>query len=330
MGAIVKLENVKKTYLVNRQYKNLKESILHFYKNEKIKIEAMKGINLEIGEGEIVGFIGPNGAGKSTTIKIMCGILRADEGKVELNGMNPAVERKQYVKDIGCVFGQRSQLWWDLPVMDSFQMLKHIYRIPQKEFESRIEFYKEKLNIGDILYKPVRQMSLGQRMRCEIVAAFLHNPKLVFLDEPTIGLDVIAKEEIRNIIRILNEKYQTTIILTTHDMSDVEELCKRIVVIDKGETIYDGLLEDVRKYLSKDKFVTLTMDRDTRIDIEGVCIEADEGKKKKLKVDTFQVPVAEVLKQIAQQVNILDMEVANESIESIVKTIYSGASLEDM
>lgn len=242
---ILDVVGVKKVYYVSKAEGNFGERIANFFGRNKIPIPAVDGIELHIKPGEIVGFIGQNGAGKSTTIKMMTGVLQPDEGSIALEGINPNRNRKKYLKKIGCVFGQRSQLWWDLPVEESFRLLKEIYGVSDSEYGKTMEEFKQLIQLEELLSRPVRQLSLGQRMRCEIIAAFLHKPKMVFLDEPTIGLDILAKDDIRKIIRYLNREYGTTIIIASHDMSDIEELCKRIVIIDKGKILYDGTLAEL-------------------------------------------------------------------------------------
>ena len=208
--------------------------------------EAVKGINFEIKEGEMVGYIGSNGAGKSTTIKMMCGILNPTGGKVLIDGMEPYKKRKQVAQNIGVVFGQKTQLWWDIQLIESFKVLKEIYQISDEDYKERMEFLESVLGLSDFLKQPVRTLSLGQRMRADLAASLLHNPKVLFLDEPTIGLDVLVKEKIREAIKEMNKKYNTTVILTTHDMADIENLCNRIIIIDEGNVIYDGDLLSIK------------------------------------------------------------------------------------
>ena len=216
-----------------------------FHKEYK-EIKALDDISFTIPDGEMVGYIGPNGAGKSSTIKVLSGILTPDKGECLINGRVPWKERREHVRDIGVVFGQRSQLWWDVPVIDSFELLKDIYKIPQNAYRDRKEELTELLKLGDILRTPTRQLSLGQRMRCEIAASLLHNPKILFLDEPTIGLDAVSKIAVRGFVQELNKKYNTTVILTTHDMQDIEALTNRIMLIGKGRLLLDGSLEEFK------------------------------------------------------------------------------------
>lgn len=246
---IIHVENISKQFKVSKREAGMKNAIKSFFKREYKTINALEQINFDINEGEIVGYIGPNGAGKSTTIKIMCGILVPTEGKCVINGYIPWKDRKKYVKKIGVVFGQRSGLWWDVPPSDTYELLKDIYEIPQEEYNKKLAELTESLDLKEIMNIPTRQLSLGQRMRCEIAAALLHNPKILFLDEPTIGLDAVAKISLRKCIKKINETTKLTIILTTHDMQDIEALTNRIILIGKGRILYDGGLKEIkRKY----------------------------------------------------------------------------------
>lgn len=256
---MIELENVTKTYKVSKRDAGIKNAFKNYFKRNYTEVKALEDISFKIDEGEMVGYIGPNGAGKSTTIKIMCGILTPDSGRCVINGMVPYENRKEYVKNIGVVFGNRSGLWWDVPVEDSFELLKEIYNIPEEKYKEQKELLTEMLNIKEIIKTPTRQLSLGQRMRCEIAAAFLHDPKIVFLDEPTIGLDSTSKIAVRNFIKKINKEKKTTIILTTHDTGDIKALTKRIILIGKGKVLLDGsfknLMERYDKNMSIDDVV---------------------------------------------------------------------------
>nr|WP_156278070.1 ATP-binding cassette domain-containing protein [Paenibacillus sp. NEAU-GSW1] len=232
--------------MVAKRPAGLKHAVKSLFRREYTAVEALQGISFNIAPGEIVGYIGPNGAGKSTTIKIMSGILVPDSGSCSIMGYNPWNDRTAYVKHIGVVFGQRSQLWWDVPVLDSFELLRDIYRIPQAEYRSMLNLLTETLDISAILQMPVRQLSLGQRMRCEIAASLLHSPSILFLDEPTIGLDAVSKIAVRNFIKTINKEKGVTVILTTHDMNDIEALADRLLLIGKGSLLYDGNVQGLR------------------------------------------------------------------------------------
>ena len=253
---MIELRNISKTYKVVKRDAGLKNAAKSFLKRDYEEIHALNDISFKINEGEMVGYIGPNGAGKSTTIKIMCGILTPDSGECIINGLIPYKDREKYVKDIGVVFGNRSSLWWDVPVDDSFELNKDIYNISNEDYKKQKKILTEMLNIGDIIKKPTRTLSLGQRMRCEIAIAFLHNPKIVFLDEPTIGLDSVSKIAVRKFIKEINREYGTTIILTTHDTGDIKALASRILLIGKGTLLMDGKIDDLMKY-AKDREMSL-------------------------------------------------------------------------
>ena len=288
---------------------------------------AVNKINFTINEGEIVGYIGSNGAGKSTTIKMMCGILNPTSGKVLINGIEPYKKRQTVAKQIGVVFGQKTQLWWDIPLIESFNVLKEIYLISDEEYKERFDFLQEVLDIKDFINQPVRTLSLGQRMRADLAASLLHNPKILFLDEPTIGLDVLVKEKIRNAILMMNKKYNTTVILTTHDMSDIEMLCNRIIMIEKGNIIYDGSLKDI-----KNKFGDL---RTLNIQFDTTSINLDELKTFNdqvnyefengtliAKFDAAKVSLDKVINEILKKFTIKDMKIKELTIEDIAKEMY--------
>lgn len=244
---MITMENVCKTYKITKRNAGFKEACKALFRREYDEIHALNRVSFTIHDGEMVGYIGPNGAGKSSTIKILSGILTPDSGTCMVAGRVPWKDRIRHVKEIGVVFGQRSQLWWDVPVTDSFELLKEIYSIPDSTYRSNLHELTELLDLKELLRSPARQLSLGQRMRCEIAASLLHSPKILFLDEPTIGLDAVSKLAVRDFIRRQNENHGTTVILTTHDMQDIEALTKRIILIGKGEVLLDGTLEDIKK-----------------------------------------------------------------------------------
>lgn len=243
---MIEFQDIRKSYRVSKRESGLGNAVKSFFKRDYTLIEAIKGISFSIDDGEMVGYIGPNGAGKSTTIKILSGILMPDSGTCVVNGQVPWKDRKEYVRQIGVVFGQRSQLWWDIPVMDSFELLQAIYAIPAATYRSKLDELTELLHLEELLKTPTRQLSLGQRMRCELAASLLHDPKLLFLDEPTIGLDAVSKIAVRDFIKKLNEDHKTTVILTTHDMQDIEAITNRVILIGRGQKLMDGTLDDLR------------------------------------------------------------------------------------
>ena len=242
---MIQVEHMNKTFKVARRSAGFSQAIKALFHRETETIRALSDISFSIGDGEMVGYIGPNGAGKSSTIKILSGILTPDDGTCIINGRIPWKERKEHVKDIGVVFGQRTQLWWDVPIIDSYELLRDIYEIPTQIYEENLEELTELLSLKELLKTPARQLSLGQRMRCEIAASLLHSPKTLFLDEPTIGLDAVSKLAVRDFIRKQNKKHNTTVLITTHDMQDIEALADRVLLIGKGTLLFDGSLPDL-------------------------------------------------------------------------------------
>ncbi len=244
---MITMEHICKSYRIAKRNAGFRQAFKALFHREYEEIHALSDVSFTIRDGEMVGYIGPNGAGKSSTIKILSGILTPDSGTCLIDGRIPWKNRIAHVKEIGVVFGQRSQLWWDVPVIDSFVLLKEIYSIPENVYRGNLDELTQLLNLGELLRTPARQLSLGQRMRCELAASLLHSPRILFLDEPTIGLDAVSKLAVRDFIRRLNEKHGTTVILTTHDMQDIEALTKRIILIGKGRILMDGTLADIKK-----------------------------------------------------------------------------------
>ncbi|MCL2300077.1 MAG: ATP-binding cassette domain-containing protein [Firmicutes bacterium] len=244
---MIVLENINKTFRVAKRQAGFGRAVKALFSREYELVHALSDVNFKIHDGEMVGYIGPNGAGKSTTIKIMCGILTPDSGSCEVDGRVPWKERVAHVREIGVVFGQRSQLWWDVPVIDSFELIRDIYKVDQKRYKNNLDELTELLDLGEIVKTPARSLSLGQRMRCEIAASLLHSPRTLFLDEPTIGLDAVSKIAVRQFIRKQNAEHGTTVILTTHDMQDIEALTERILLIGKGQILLDGSLDELKR-----------------------------------------------------------------------------------
>lgn len=289
---------------------------------------AVNNISLKINDGEMVGYIGSNGAGKSTTIKMMCGILTPTRGSIEIDGVEPYKKRKVIASKIGVVFGQKTQLWWDIPLIESFKVLKEIYRVSDSDYDERIKFLCDTLGIDEFMTQPVRTLSLGQRMRADLAAAWLHNPEILFLDEPTIGLDVLVKEKICNAIKMMNEKYNTTVILTTHDMKDIENLCKRIIIIDQGNIIYDGTLENVKYRFGDLRTLTVTLKEkkeDSQLyNYEGkVTFFRDEENENKLiiKFNAQEITLETVVNYAFNQLGATDMKVDEIGIEDVIKKL---------
>ena len=314
---------------LSRDYKVAKREggFLKFMFSRKHEIiHAVKDIDFSIQKGELVGFVGPNGAGKSTTIKMLSGILAPTSGEVLVMGNDPFKKRRQNAFHIGVVFGQRSQLWWDLPIGDTFKLLKKIYKTPDDIYEKNLALFKEYLDLESIWNQPVRQLSLGQRMRAEIAAAILHNPELLFLDEPTIGLDIVAKRQIREFILKLNRDYQTTVILTSHDMKDIEEICNRIILIDKGGIVIDCPVDELKNSYNKAAVVKVNLNAPvSAFDIDGAkgTPEAD-GLKWSFEVDKTITTTGHLVFEISKVAEIADIEIKEQAVEDIIHDIYKN------
>lgn len=330
---MIRVENLSKEFKSNKKYPGFKGAIKSFFSTEYITKKAVDDISFEINDGEIVGYIGANGAGKSTTIKMMTGILTPTSGRVYVNNLVPYENREENAKNIGVVFGQKTQLWWDLPISETFSLLKDIYDVSDADFEERMRFLKEVLGLEEFFLSPVRTLSLGQRMRSDLAAALIHNPQVIYLDEPTIGLDVVVKENVRKAIKEINLKYGTTIILTTHDLDDIEELCNRIIIIDKGKKIYDGEIKGVKEeygYLA-----TVEIQVKEEISLESLNIFDDIYKDKDFKIDfkenklfiTFninKISSSEIISRVMKKITVVDFAVKETSIEDIVKKMYKN------
>ncbi|WP_196001284.1 ATP-binding cassette domain-containing protein [Clostridium sp. 1001271B_151109_B4] len=330
---MIRVENLSKEFKSNKKYPGFKGAIKSFFSTEYITKRAVDDISFEINDGEIVGYIGANGAGKSTTIKMMTGILTPTNGRVFVNGLVPYENREENAKNIGVVFGQKTQLWWDLPISETFSLLKDIYDVSDEDFEERMKFLKGVLGLEEFFLSPVRTLSLGQRMRADLAAALIHNPKVIYLDEPTIGLDVVVKENVRKAIKEINFKYGTTIILTTHDLDDIEELCNRIIIIDKGKKIYDGEIKGVKEeygYLA-----TVEIQVKEEISLENLNIFDDICEDKDFKIDfkesklyiTFninKISSSEIISRVIKNLTVVDFAIKETSIEDIVKKMYKN------
>lgn len=284
---------------------------------------AVNGISFSISAGEMVGFIGPNGAGKSTTVKMLSGILVPSSGKVTVKGMDPFKDRKKYVSQIGVVFGQRTQLWWDLPAVDTFDLLKEVYKIPDKVYKANMEEFRELLGLDEFLHRPARQLSLGQRMRADIAAAMLHEPDILFFDEPTIGLDIIAKERIREFIKRMNKEKGITMLFTTHDMQDIEKICERIMVIDHGKIVCDSQVSDVRQLYGTERKLSVQFSQSyDQIDIPRVQTVHEGGNQKSFIFKNNEIKVSELITQLTNNYDVQDLTVQEPEIETIIKKIY--------
>ncbi len=310
----------------------LKGSVKALFKPKYEIIKAVDEISFHVGKGEMLGFIGPNGAGKSTVIKMLTGILTPTSGTCEINGFIPQKNRQEYVKEIGVVFGQRTQLWWDLALRETYSVLKEIYDVPDADFKRRMAFLNEVLELDSFITSPVRTLSLGQRMRADIAASLLHNPKVLFLDEPTIGLDVVVKDNIRNAIQKINEEEGTTVILTTHDLSDIELLCNRIVMIDKGKKVFDGGLSqlkhdfgqmrELRFELKKpEDLKKLSYNVDLKKDEDDISLSND-GVLVSVRFNSDAVSVEDMLSYTLSRVHVKDINLKDADIEEIIRRIY--------
>lgn len=323
---MIKVENMSKEYIIWKREKGFWGHVKSLLIQEYQTVLAVKDISFSIEKGEIVGFIGPNGAGKSTTIKTLTGILAPTCGTVSINGFDPFRQRKQYVKKIGAVFGQRTQLWWDLPVIDSYDMLKHIYQIPDVVYHKNLKLFYEILEIEPFVTKPVRQLSLGQRMRADIAAALLHDPEIIFFDEPTIGLDITAKQSIRNFIRYTNETKNVTMIFTTHDMQDIAEICSRVIIIDKGGLIYDDALTNLKSFGGFNRTLRLVLEDAPNmagINLGAAKIELLGEKEINLSFQAKEMDIEKLIHCIAEKNRVEDIIIEEMNIETIVKNIYA-------
>ena len=324
--ALIEARGLSKNFVVYKRGKGLGALVKGVFAPERTVVRAVDGIDFSVERGEIIGFLGPNGAGKSTTIKMMCGILVPDGGSLSVAGVVPFKERKKYTRRIGAVFGQKTQLWWNLPAQDSFELLQTIYDIPKETYGKNLDTFTEMLEIDKFISTPVRQLSLGQRMRVEIAASLLHNPDILYLDEPTIGLDTIAKERIRAFIEEINRLTGVTVILTTHDMQDVEQLCRRLLVINKGKIIVDDELSKVVALYDREATLTVRFDGDPgELKLpEGGRLAKAEGNERVILFDKSRIPALELLQFLSQSRKVLDFSLRNTEIEEIIKKIYGS------
>ncbi|WP_313802907.1 ATP-binding cassette domain-containing protein [Cytobacillus sp.] len=321
--AIIEVANVRKDFMIAKRETGMMGALKSLIKREYVKKEAVKDISFSINEGEIVGYIGPNGAGKSTTIKMLTGILVPSSGNVFVNGLVPYENRQENAKSIGVVFGQRSQLWWDLPTIESFDLLKEIYQVSNQRYKKNMDTFTEILGLDEFLNTPVRQLSLGQRMRADIAASLLHDPPILFLDEPTIGLDVVAKEKMRTFIKEINQERKITVILTTHDMEDIERLCERMILIDHGMKVYDGEIAMIKERFGKTRTLVVDLEESTRsLQLLGGEVWKEEGNRYWIKFNRDEVSASQLIAQITKTHSVKDLTVEEPAIESIISRIY--------
>ena len=332
MENVILVENLRKEFKKTVKEPGIKGSIKSFFKPEVEIVAAVKDISFSAQKGEILGFIGPNGAGKSTVIKMLTGILTPTSGSCLINGQNPVKNRKKYVKEIGVVFGQRTQLWWDLPLAETYTVLKEIYEVDDAVFKRRMDFLNEVLDLQEFIKSPVRTLSLGQRMRADIAASMLHSPKVLFLDEPTIGLDVVVKDNIRKAIEKINAEEQTTVILTTHDLEDIELLAHRIVMIDKGSKVFDGKISTLKEkfgqmrelsFVSDSENVIKALNYEKSLNISGDDLIAENGGNSyKIRFNCSVVPVSDMLSYTLSKISVKDISVKDADIEEIIRRMY--------
>lgn len=318
---MIKASHLSKGFVVNRRKSGLKQAAKSLFQRERTFIQALDDVSFTIPDGQVVGYIGPNGAGKSTTVKILSGILTPDSGSCLINGRTPWKQRREHVAEIGVVFGQRSQLWWDVPVGDSFDLLRDIYRVPESRYRKNAAELTQRLQLEALLRTPARQLSLGQRMRCEIAASLLHDPKVLFLDEPTIGLDAVSKLAVRDFIRDINRERGVTVILTTHDMQDIEALAQRILLIGKGRLLLDGTLEQLRQQYGRGS-VTVSYSGGEADSLSGLDITEQEPGRLTVATDGTREDTARVIAQLTGALTITDISVKGPDPEELVVSLY--------
>ena len=309
---MIEVEHLSKQFVVRRGR----------FRGERVTVDAVKDISFRVERGELLGYLGPNGAGKSTTIKMLTGILVPSSGRVSVAGLDPSKRRIEVAKRIGAMFGQRVQLWWDLPLIDSFELLRHIYKVPAERYRTSLARFREVLDLDPFLHTPVRQLSLGQRIRGELTASMLHEPELLFLDEPTIGLDVVAKQRVRDFLIEINRERGVTVLLTTHDLGDIERLCKRLLVIDHGSLIWDGGIDELRERYGAERTLIVDLEEpQPPLQIEGARVEKVDGPRQWLR---FRGPAADLTARVAAATRLVDLQLTEPDIEEIVRRIYSA------
>ncbi|RKP48770.1 ATP-binding cassette domain-containing protein [Cohnella endophytica] len=330
----IDVHQLRKQFKVQKNREGLKGALKDLFRREHTEVAAVKDISFQIPQGEICGYIGENGAGKSTTIKMLTGILVPTSGKLVVNGYVPHKEREKFVQGIGVVFGQRSQLWWDIGVIESFNLLRKVYRVSETDFRRRLDELVETLQLQELLNRPVRKLSLGQRMRCELVAALLHNPSILFLDEPTIGLDIVVKTEIREFLKRLNREEGTTILLTTHDLQDIEALCSRVIMLDDGRIIYDGGLEELKSRWGKGREVQFQFNDPVTLSVVSAMTSGLDVRwtlENDLTAKVWiprEMNVSDVLSRVVGLREISDIKIFETNTDEIVREIYQSGSAE--
>jgi ABC-2 type transport system ATP-binding protein len=310
---MIEVEHLQKRFVVRRGR----------LRRERVVVEAVRDVSFRVERGELLGYLGPNGAGKSTTIKMLTGILVPSDGRVSVAGMTPSRQRIELARRIGAMFGQRVQLWWDLPLIESFELLRHIYRVPADRYRANLARFREVLDLDEFLHTPVRQLSLGQRIRGELTAAMLHGPELLFLDEPTIGLDVVAKQRVRDFLIDVNRQDGVTVLLTTHDLGDIERLCERLLVIDHGSLIWDGAIAELRERYGSERTLIVDLEEPAApLEVVGATVERVDGPRQWLR---FRGSASELTARVAAAARVVDLQLAETDIEEIVRSIYSSS-----
>lgn len=324
---MIELSHIQKTFRVARRSAGMREAAKALFCREYTEVKALNDVSFTVGDGEMVGYIGPNGAGKSSTIKVMSGILTPDAGSCVIDGCVPWRDRTKHVANIGVVFGQRSQLWWDVPVIDSFELIRDIYRVDAPTYRASLDELTELLDLAQILRTPTRQLSLGQRMRCEIAASLIHRPRILFLDEPTIGLDAVSKLAVRDFIRRINRERGTTVILTTHDMQDIEALTERIILIGRGKILLDGALDELKARNSAVRQITVVYAPGTTSPADrplpgGIVLTTSGEGRAVFAVDTAVVSVSAAIEALTRDIDVRDLSVAGQSTDELVVSLY--------
>ncbi len=326
---IISVTNLHKDFKVFRHHRGALGAIRNLFTHDYRVVKAVDGVSFEMQRGELVGYLGPNGAGKSTTIKMLTGILVPSSGEICVNGHVPWRERRAHVARIGAVFGQRNALWWDLPVIESLDLLRHIYRIPLEPYQQNLKRFRHMLALDDFLHTPVRSLSLGQLMRANLAAALLHDPDVLFLDEPTIGLDVVAKERIRQFIQQINRERSTTVILTTHDLSDVEKLCERVMMIDHGQLLFDGRLDELLRRFGGERELVVDFAEDyPDVSVEGARVARRDGLQATYRFARDDVTASDLISRLSARYRLIDLSVREPEIEATVRRIYEERLLE--
>lgn len=319
---MIELRHICKSFKVSRRKAGLSAAVKSLVNRQTETLRALQDVSFHIDDGEMVGYIGPNGAGKSSTIKIMSGILTPDSGECVINGRTPWKERISHVREIGVVFGQRSQLWWDVPVIDSFELIRDIYDVPEETYRKNLNQLTEMLDLSTIVQTPTRLLSLGQRMRCEIAASLLHSPKILFLDEPTIGLDAVSKIAVRNFIREINRFNKTTVILTTHDMQDIEALTERVILIGKGHILLDGSLSALKAKYAGKKALTITYTGEEPVLSQGMRFTEQIPGRAAIEIDPARITMGEALGALSRQTELQDVSVSDTKMEDMIVNLY--------